>query len=62
MRVVVDRFIARANIAHFEDLLSTETDPAKREIIERLLRLERQKLEAAERQANQDAAETRHPG
>ncbi|MDG4875319.1 hypothetical protein P9273_09440 [Mesorhizobium sp. WSM4935] len=47
----MDRFIARANIAHFEDLLALETDPEKRRVIEDLLARERHKLEIAERQA-----------
>ncbi|TJV72892.1 MAG: hypothetical protein E5X76_09910 [Mesorhizobium sp.] len=51
LRVVVDRFIARANIAHFEDLLAAETDPQKRRVIENLLARERQKLEIAEHQS-----------
>ncbi|TGS52003.1 diguanylate cyclase, partial [Mesorhizobium sp. M3A.F.Ca.ET.201.01.1.1] len=48
----VDRFIARANIAHFEDLLARETDPEKRRVIEALLARERQRLDIAERQAD----------
>lgn len=47
----MDRFIARANIAHFEDLLAAETDPQKRKVIENLLARERQKLETAEHQS-----------
>ena len=47
----MDRFIARANIAHFEDLLAAETDPQKRKVIENLLARERQKLEIAEHQS-----------
>lgn len=48
----MDRFIARANIAHFEDLLARETEPEKRRVIEALLARERQKLEIAEQQSN----------
>lgn len=48
----MDRFIARANIAHFEDLLAGETDSEKRRVIENLLARERQKLEIAEHQFN----------
>lgn len=48
----MDRFIARANIAHFEDLLARETDPEKRRVLEALLARERQKLEIAEHQAD----------
>ncbi|RWJ99551.1 hypothetical protein [Mesorhizobium sp.] len=44
--------IARANIAHFEDLLARETDPEKRRVIEALLARERQRLDIAERQAD----------
>lgn len=47
----MDRFIARANIAHFEDLLAAETNPQKRRVIKDLLARERQKLEIAEHQA-----------
>jgi hypothetical protein len=48
----VDRFIARANITHFEDLLAREADPEKRRVIEVLLARERRKLEIAEQQSN----------
>lgn len=47
----MDRFIARANIAHFQDLLARETDPGQRRVIEGLLALEQKKLEIAESQA-----------
>lgn len=47
----MDRFIARANIAHFEDLLAAETEPQKRKVIENLLARERRKLEIAEHQS-----------
>lgn len=47
----MDRFIARANIAHFEDLLAGETDPEKRRMIQDLLTGEKHKLEIAERRA-----------
>jgi hypothetical protein len=57
----VDRFVARSNIAHFEDLLARETDPEKRQTIERLLVLERQKLEAAEREAEKNAKTVQPP-
>ncbi|RAZ91028.1 hypothetical protein DPM33_12190 [Mesorhizobium hawassense] len=48
----MDRFIARANIAHFEDLLARENDPEKRRVIEGLLAREKHKLEIAEQQAD----------
>lgn len=48
----MDRFIALANIVHFQDLLARESDPEKRRIIEGLLARERQKLEIAEHQAD----------
>lgn len=51
----MDRYVARANIAHFEDLLARETDPKKRRVIEGLLTRERQKLEIAEHQADMDS-------
>lgn len=47
----MDRFIARANIAHFQDLLARETDPGQRRLIEGLLASEQKKLEIAESQA-----------
>ncbi|MCH4559156.1 hypothetical protein [Mesorhizobium jarvisii] len=47
----MDRFIARANIAHFQDLLARETDPEQRSVIEGLLALEQKKLEIAESKA-----------
>ncbi|RWA68065.1 hypothetical protein [Mesorhizobium sp.] len=50
----MDRFIARANIAHFEDLLAGEADPEKRRMIQDLLAREKEKLEIAERQAETD--------
>ena len=36
-------FVQRHNIAHYVELLKTETDPAKREILQRLLAEERRK-------------------
>ena len=44
----MERFIARSNIARFEQMLSRETDPEERRIIETLLLEERLKLKAAE--------------
>lgn len=44
----MDRFIAEANIARFEQMLLGETDPAERQILETLLLEERIKLRAAE--------------
>jgi hypothetical protein len=40
----VDKTVADLNIAHFEKLLETETDPVKRRTIERLLAAEEAKL------------------
>ncbi len=57
----MDRFVARANIMHFEDLLSRETDPGKRRVIEGLLARERQKLELAEREAETSREAGTHP-
>jgi hypothetical protein len=44
----MERFIARSNIARFEQMLSRETDPEERRIVEILLAEERLKLRAAE--------------
>jgi len=46
-RQVVDKTVADLNIAHFKRLLETETDPAKRQTIERLLAAEEAKLARA---------------
>jgi hypothetical protein len=43
----VDRTVADLNIAHYRKLLSTETDPVKRQTIERLLAEEEAKLARA---------------
>ncbi|OBQ57808.1 hypothetical protein [Mesorhizobium erdmanii] len=48
----MDRFIARANIAHLEDLLAREIDPEKRRVVETLLAREKHKLEIAIHQAD----------
>jgi hypothetical protein len=45
---VVDRTVANLNIEHFRKLLSTETDPVKRQTIERLLAEEEAKLARAQ--------------
>jgi hypothetical protein len=51
----VDRTVADLNIAHFRKLLSTETDPAKRQTIERLLAEEEAKL--AHAQTKEDSSD-----
>jgi hypothetical protein len=43
----VDRTVADLNIAHFKKLLAAETDPVKRQTIERLLAEEEAKLARA---------------
>ncbi len=43
----MDAAIAKANIEHFKKLLETETDAAKRGVLERLLAEEELKLAAA---------------
>lgn len=48
----MDAEIAKANIEHFKKLLKTETDAAKRNVIERLLAEEELKLGAALRGRN----------
>ena len=58
----MDLFIARANIAHFQDLLASETDPEQRRVIESLLALEQKKLEMAESQARDQSRGPSSPG
>jgi len=48
----MEKFIAQRNISHFEQLLSNESDPDERRILETLLREERVKLAAAEARAS----------
>ncbi len=43
----MDEGIPRTNIAHFEKLLATETDEAKRDVLLKLLAGERVKLATA---------------
>jgi hypothetical protein len=43
----LDKTVADLNIAHFKQLLETETDPVKRQTIERLLAAEEVKLAQA---------------
>ena len=43
----MDKTVADLNIAHFKRLLATETDPVKRQTIERLLAAEEEKLARA---------------
>ncbi len=61
VKCCVDRFIAHANIAHFQDLLARETDPEKRRVIEGLLALEQQKLKAADLQARKQSRGSGNP-
>jgi len=44
--VLVDKFVARANIDHFRKQLAEETDEAKRRVLLRLLAEEEAKLAA----------------
>jgi hypothetical protein len=44
----MDKTVADLNIAHFKKLLVVETDPAKRQTIERLLAEEEAKLAFAQ--------------
>lgn len=44
----MDRTVADLNIAYFKKLLETETDPAKRQTMERLLAEEEAKLAQAQ--------------
>jgi hypothetical protein len=50
----MDKTVADLNIAHFRKLLETETDPAKRDTIQRLLSDEEAKLAHAARAKNHD--------
>lgn len=43
----MDKTVADLNIAHFKRLLQTETDPVKRQTIEKLLAAEEAKLARA---------------
>jgi hypothetical protein len=47
-RQAMDKTVADLNIAHFKELLAVETDPAKRQTIERLLAEEEAKLALAQ--------------
>jgi hypothetical protein len=42
--LVVDKFVAKANIEHFRQKLAIETDEAKRQLLARLLAEEEEKL------------------
>jgi hypothetical protein len=44
----VDKYVARLNIEHFKRKLAEDTDPAKREMLMRLLAEEEAKLAALE--------------
>ena len=51
----MERFVARANITHFLDLLKHATDPEDRRVIEDMLAAEEQKLKEAEARAARGA-------
>lgn len=51
------RFVAEQNIRHFKRLLETETDPERREVVERLLGEARGELAALDRAARRRDAE-----
>lgn len=57
----MDRFIAQANISHFQDLLAHETDPERRRLIEDLLGSEQQKLQVADIRARKKAGQLSNP-
>ena len=48
LEVIVDRTVADLNITHFRKLLADETDPVKRQTIDRLLAEEEAKLARAQ--------------
>ena len=53
----MDRFVARQNIEHLRDALATETDQAKRRMLERLLAEQEAELEAAEKRHAQPSGQ-----
>jgi hypothetical protein len=53
--------IARANIEHFKKLLETETDAKKRDVIQRLLVEEEQKLAALKHRTERKKDWRNHP-
>jgi hypothetical protein len=54
----MDRTVADLNIAHFRKLLATETDPVKRQTIERLLAEEEVKLAHAQPKSSDPLAKS----
>lgn len=54
----MDRTVADLNIAHFKKLLAAETDPVKRQTIERLLAEEEAKLAEAQRPSKDSAGKS----
>ncbi len=54
LEATVDKTVADLNIAHFRKLLSAETDPVKRQTIERLLAEEETKLAHTQLSKKQD--------
>jgi len=46
----IDTFIERQNITHYLDLLKSESDPGKRETLQRLLAEEKAKQASCENQ------------
>jgi hypothetical protein len=49
----MDRFVARLNIEHLRDALATETNQAKRKMLERLLAEQEEELKAANKRHEQ---------
>jgi hypothetical protein len=45
--MAMDRFVARLNIKHFREMLASEVDEARRQLLQVLLAEEEQKLAAA---------------
>lgn len=50
----VDQYVARLNIEHFKRKLAAETDPAKREMLMRLLAEEEAKLATLETKSKEN--------
>lgn len=51
----MQEFVTHQNIRRFERMLELESDPSKREVLKRLLDIERAKLDDLERQIDEDA-------
>jgi hypothetical protein len=55
----MDRFVARLNIKHHQELLKKETDEAKRQLLLKLIAEEELKLKSAETASKESSAPRR---